>query len=62
LRQRQIPFRNDRKKIKGNYNGNSRFPAGMTTRKAKADSELCARYSGESALVVNLGLESGWYV
>jgi hypothetical protein len=30
--QKQIPFRNDSKKSKGN----SRFPSGMTARKAKA--------------------------
>jgi hypothetical protein len=36
-RQQQIPCRNDRKKSKGNDNGNgnSRFPAGMTERKAR---------------------------
>jgi hypothetical protein len=33
-RQKQIPFGNDNKKSKDN--GKSRFPSGMTTRKAKA--------------------------
>jgi hypothetical protein len=32
----QIPYRNDRKKSKGKSNSNSRFPAGMTERTARA--------------------------
>jgi len=35
-RQEQIPFRNDRKKGNDNDNGRSRFPSGMTDRKATA--------------------------
>jgi hypothetical protein len=34
--QKQIPFGNDNQKGKGRGTGRSRFPSGMTTRKAKA--------------------------
>jgi hypothetical protein len=41
-RKKQIPRGNDRKKGKGKGNGRSRFPEGMTERKAGAT----ARYGG----------------
>jgi hypothetical protein len=34
-RRQQIPFRNDRKKGKGNCKNNSGFPKGMTKRRAR---------------------------
>ncbi len=41
-KQQQIPFRNDRKKSKGKCRSNSRFPSGMTERKARANAEATA--------------------
>jgi hypothetical protein len=40
--EQQIPFRNDRKKGKGNGKDKSRFPSGMTERKAKATAKTKA--------------------
>ncbi len=40
--QQQIPFGNDKQKSKNKNKCNSRFPAGMTTRKAKARARTTA--------------------
>jgi hypothetical protein len=44
--QQQIPFGYDRKKSKGNCN--SRFPSGMTERKARANARARAKATTDS--------------
>jgi hypothetical protein len=41
-KQQQIPFGNDRQKNKGNSKSRSRFPPGMTDRKARATAKATA--------------------
>jgi hypothetical protein len=45
--QQQISFGNDRKKSKGMGKSNSRFPAGMTDRKARAWAKATADFLRE---------------
>jgi hypothetical protein len=52
----QIPFRNDRKKSKGK--GNSGFPLGMTTRRARAKD----RFSGGNDNKTAKAFPVGWSV